>query len=139
MIIFEKKDRDYIGYNPKLPKHVFKKVQRKGHFYSVDNERVELFTISVLAEALDRNVACVSEWERAGKFPRPLFTVPNKGTRRRWYSAAQILNMHRIWRYRYSGYKYHKSKETFELFLTDLKKVFYSRVVVVDEKGEPTQ
>jgi hypothetical protein len=65
-----------------------------GKFYPVGNQQVELFTISQLAEALNREPVTVRGWEHKGFIPKATFSKPGKGGdvrgRRRLYSRAQV-------------------------------------------------
>jgi hypothetical protein len=142
VITFEKKDRDAVqGYKKPKP---WRKVQRTGLLYAVAGETVELFPLRVMAEALDRSSATLVKWETLGKFPKPLFSrSDNPKAPKRWYSATQVLNLHRLFRFKYGGLKflnvdaYHgPTPERMEQFINDVRRVFYMRALVLDEKGE---
>lgn len=141
-IIFEKKDRDAVsGYKKPKP---WRRVQRTGLLYVVNDETIELFPLRVMAEALDRTSATLLKWEKMGKFPKPLFSrAGHPKAPKRWYSATQVLNLHRLFRFKYGGLKFLSvdayrgpTPERMEQFIKDVRRVFYLRTVVLDEKGE---
>lgn len=74
---------------------MFKKVKRRGKKYqtSVDTQ-IDLFSIAILAEALNRTPQVVICWEKEGVFPTPMYVVSNE--KKRWYSRAQILGIQQI-------------------------------------------
>lgn len=139
MITFDIRDRDHPKHNPKKATRFWRKVSRVGKVYAVNGEEIELFTMTVLSEALDREKELLLEWEKAGLLPRPIFQLPDKPLYR-YYSATQIINMHRVFRYRYGGLKHlhiirNGGKDLRKRFLADLKQVFYSGKVIVTEDG----
>jgi hypothetical protein len=71
-----------------------------GKMYPVGDTEVELFSISQLAVALDRQPVTIRKWERDGVIPRATFVKPGAGGdprgRRRLYSRAQVEAMVRI-------------------------------------------
>ena len=60
--------------------------------YYRDGRSIELFTISHLADALERSPETIRRWERAGILPRPRYRRRSTSHRgeRRLYSAGQI-------------------------------------------------
>ncbi len=127
-ISFLKRDRDYVGYAPhKAPR--YRKVERRGQVYRIEGVEVELFTLGTLAEAMDRTAHTIMMWEIRGLFPKPLFAVGGHRIKR-WYSGAQILNLHKLMMEKYSGLKYLHEKEVFESFIKDAKAIFYHRSVL---------
>lgn len=131
-IVFAVRDRNRIDYDTKKPP-VFVPVQRKGSKYDLGGEVVELFRGKVMAEALDRTLIVIKEWERNNKFPRPLYQIENSQCTH-WYSAAQIINCHRLMYGRWKGKKYLPT-ESLNEFFEDIKKVWTCRHVVVQPDG----
>lgn len=68
----------------------FVTVRRAGRVFHVAGAEIVLFPISVMAEAIGRDVKTVRRWEREKTWPLPMWKVPDKRCKR-WYSAAQIL------------------------------------------------
>ena len=137
MIRFQKRDRDFEMITKYGAKFIWREVVRKGRVYSVDGVEVELFTIKILSEAIGREQIQIKNWERRGQFPKPVFQVAGlRGTTRRFYSASQIMNLHRLYRYKYGGKGDSPKLRILGSFLEDVRKVFYSRDEVVDEQGE---
>ena len=135
MIQFKKKVRDFVGYDPKKrSKPIMHMVERTGRIFQMDNEDIELFPVGVLAEALDRSSHTLKLLELKGEFPKPMFRVTGSRTKR-WYSSVQILNLHRLMYLRHGGRKYFQDRELYELWLSDVKELFYKRTVVIDEHG----
>lgn len=109
-------------------------------------ETIELFTVIVLSTAIDRTTAVLRQWMKDGSLPRPIFSI--EGTRRgghrevykHWFSASQVVNVHRIFMHRYGGRKYLDSNR-FEIrkFLSDITAVWYEGDVVVGEDGKLPQ
>lgn len=66
----------------------------EGRQFPVGNGTVELFTISQLAEALNRRPVTIRTWEQKGIIPKATYVKPgiNKDPRgrRRLYSRAQV-------------------------------------------------
>jgi len=120
------------NYSPRaVPQFV--PVKRTGTRYDLGGEVVELFRVKVFAEALDRTVLVVKAWEREGKIPKPLYKVEGDQCTH-WYSAAQIINCHRLMMGKYQGKKY-LPKEELERFLSLIGRVWHHPRVVVDEQG----
>lgn len=137
MIVFLVRDRDNPAYhtkysNRKAGEFLTRQVQHRGVVYDMGGEMVELFSTSVMAEAIDRTVRSLLNYERAGKFPRPLFRIAD--SRRRLYSGAQVINCHRVALYRYHFVK--NGQLAVEAFVSDIRQVFYSREIIVDTNGQ---
>ena len=133
-IIFKVRDRSGEDYSPrKEAKWV--PVTRKGTYFDIKGHTVELFRVKTLADALDRTVAVLRKWEREGFVPKPIYTIPGDQCKH-WYSAAQIINCHRLMMGRYGGKKYLQDKATFTQFLADVTAVWQARDVVVDVGGQ---
>lgn len=64
-------------------------VRRRGRLFRVAGVDVALFPISVMAEAIGRNVKTLRRWEREKTWPTSMWKVPDKRCKR-WYSAKQI-------------------------------------------------
>jgi DNA-binding XRE family transcriptional regulator len=140
MIVFRIRDRNHPDYCPirsnvvagQFPSML---VNRKGHLYHIGNEPLELFTIKVMAEAIDRTDQTIIGWEKKKIFPKPLFalSVKNLKGKRRLYSGVQILNLHNLMWYKYQARK----SLTFDVesWSKDVKEVFFQRKLVVDENG----
>ena len=133
MIVFSVRDRLYADYSPtKKPRFV--QVTKKGTKFDLGGEIVELFRIKVLADALDRTVLVLKDWERKGQLPRPLYSIEgNQCTH--WYSAAQIINCHRLMYGRYRGRKYLPTEEL-SRFFADIKRIWTARDIVVTDNGD---
>lgn len=136
---FRVRDRDHPDYDTKssnkeagsFPTRI---VSRKGaEFQLSDGEIVELFTISVIAEAMDRTPQSLLNWERKGVFPKPLFKA-GSDSQKRWYSSTQITNLHRLVWGKYHCRKNHTLDS--DQFFGDIKELFYQPDVVLDENGE---
>jgi len=139
MIKFKKKIRDVEGYDPKKrTKPVMHTVERSGRVFQIGNEDIELFPIGVLAEALDRSAHTIKLLELKGEFPKPMFRVAGSRTKR-WYSAAQVINLHRLMYLKNGGRKYFQDRELYELWTKEVKELFYKRTVVIDEQGNRTE
>lgn len=139
-----KKNRDAIpGYNPKRHAHKVPlvKVSRKGTTYQIDGVVMELFTISVFAEALDRTASTIRELQGAGKLLPPLFHVKMKNGRGnlRLYSASQVTNANRLlFLGKFKGAKFSRNSGDGDFF-DALKSVFYEKDVVVNDEGTITR
>lgn len=134
MIEFVVKDRDDPAYRKNLAVPPTRRVRRKGQEFMVGGERLELFTIKTMAEVMDRTTICLLRWERAGLFPKPLFSVTGHKKTKRWYSAIQLVNCHRV-----AWYKYRFSKGRFfdlKQFSADIREVFYANKLVVSTTGQ---
>lgn len=104
----------------------------KGTTYQLDNSFIELFEIKILAAAIGRTSRQVWLWEKEKKIPKPLIVV--EGSRcKRWYSAAQIVNCNRIFKYRYFGHKtlHDRAPE----FFKDINSIWFTNDVVVTTDG----
>ena len=101
----------------------------------MSGETFELFKIAVFSEAIDRSTEAIRDWERLGVIPRPLFS-PQGEHCKRWYSVAQVINCHRIMRYRYGGRKYFQNHDLWEQFINDIKKVWFARNIIVGVDGK---
>lgn len=135
MIQFRIRDRDhpeYSAYSAKGRNH-YRVVTRKGRTFAVGDRRVELFTLGVLAEAIDRKTNTIVNWERAGKFPKPLYSVPSSKYKR-WYSAEQVMNLHHLMHYRYGNAKTCQFDP--QQFFTDVSRVYYESEIVVSSSGQ---
>lgn len=96
--------------------------EHAGRSFSVDDVEVRLFKVSVLAEAIDRKQRRIVDWERAGIFPRPMYTVPGSNYKR-WYSEGQILMANAVWqKHREKGKSRHFDLQA---FLQEINDQFY--------------
>lgn len=111
----------------------FVKVQRKGEWFDLGGESVEVFRIGTLAEAFGRAPRTLKEWEQAKLLPPPLFRVHGSSHRR--YSAAQILNAHRLVQARWRDRRHVVLAEMQTLF-DALRAIWYVPQVVVNDRGE---
>ena len=132
-IVFVVRNRLVENYSPRAAPQ-FVPVKKTGTRYDLGGETVELFRIKVLAEALDRTVLVVKQWEREGRIPKPLYQVEGDQCTH-WYSAAQIINCHRLMMGKYKGKKY-LPQEELSRFCDEIKKVWHAKTLVVDENGE---
>jgi hypothetical protein len=131
-ILYGVRTRLYEGYtNRDEPKFV--QVVRKGVRYDLGGEVVELFRVKFLAEALDRTVTILKKWEAKGWLPRPIYQIEGDQCTH-WYSAAQVINCHRLMVGRYRGRKYLPTEDQ-EAFYADVRKVWAARDIVVGEDG----
>jgi hypothetical protein len=139
VIVLRIKDRDHPDYHPKysnrvpLEKCPIRTVFRKGHEFQVDDATIELFTLQILAEAIDRQRETIMEWEKRGLFPKPLFQVAGHRIKR-WYSSIQVLNLHNLMWGRYQCRK--NQSMDMDSFFSDVRKVFYEHRLVVDDYGK---
>lgn len=102
--------------------HRLATVVREGRVFLVDGVPIKLFPIRVMAEAIDRIPRTIVDWERAGKFPKPMYAIPNARTKR-WYSEHQILKLNEIWMsYRHKGKARHFPVAD---FLKEIRNIFY--------------
>jgi hypothetical protein len=109
------------------------RVQREGWLYDAPTTgEMELFRVGVLAEAVDRSVDTLVDWESEALIPIPLFKV--HGMRWRLYSAEQIVNIHYLAMARLRGRRYVPRAELGKFF-DEIWAVFYLRDVVVREDG----
>lgn len=111
----------------------FVTVARRGEWFDLGGETVELFRIGTLAEAFDRDARTLKGWERAGLLPRPLFRI-DESTHRR-YSAVQVMSAHRLVRARWSGRRHIRAVEMRPLF-DSLRFVWFEPCLAVLENGE---
>ena len=65
MIQFKIRDRDHPDYHSKIRKVPWRIIGRRGAMYAMGEGKVELFTIKVMAEALDRSTWCILDWEKS--------------------------------------------------------------------------
>jgi hypothetical protein len=72
----------------------------EGKTFTIGGKPVELFTISQVAELLNRKPVTLRKWEERGVVPRATFAKPgangDKRGRRRLYSRAQVEALVRI-------------------------------------------
>lgn len=72
----------------------------EGKTYTIAGKEVELFSISQLAEALNRKPVAIRKWEHEGVIPKATFVKPGKDGdprgRRRLYSREQVEAVVRI-------------------------------------------
>jgi len=82
-------------YLPELHRWVQKGF--KARVYEIDGVRFRLFRTGTLAKCLGRTNKTISNWEKAGKLPKPIFTVVDTkledDINKRWYSEKQIRMM----------------------------------------------
>ena len=95
-------------------------------------ETIELFRIAVLAEALDRTAYTLRKWTKQGLIPKPVF-VPQGEKCVHWYTAAQIINCHRLSMSLFNGLK-HRRADSAETLTKEITKIWYSKNVVVPLK-----
>lgn len=73
---------------------------RKGKEFTINHKTVELFTISDVAELLNRRPVTIRKWEEKGIIPKATFAKPgaNKDPRgrRRLYSREQVTALVQI-------------------------------------------
>lgn len=130
--MFSIRNRLLEDYSPRK-KPQFVQVTKKGTKYDLGGEIVELFRIKVFADALDRTVIVLKQWEARGDLPRPLYQIEGDQCTH-WYSAAQLINCHRLMYGRYAGRKY-LPPEDLKRFFADIKRVWHARTVIVAEDG----
>lgn len=123
------RDRNKDGYKPKTDRATFVKVEKRGVKFDVDGTTVELFPLKVIAEALDRKSVTLTELEKAGKFPKPIFRVEGKGNRR-YYSAIQVVNCNNVLVHKWRGRKYFQQKGLVDEFFRDIFGVWYAEGVI---------
>lgn len=69
-------------------------VRRRGRHFIVAGRDVALFSVSVMAEALGRDVRTLRRWEKLGYWPtKCMWKVPDDKRTKRWYSRDQILGV----------------------------------------------
>jgi hypothetical protein len=66
-----------------------------GRLFDLDGVDIKLFPIRVMAEAVNRTNVTLLAWEKEGRFPTPMYKVPNTIIKR-WYSENQILKANEI-------------------------------------------
>lgn len=73
---------------------------RKGKTFEINHKKVELFTISDVAELLNRKPVTIRKWEEKGVIPKATYSKPgaNKDPRgrRRLYSREQVVALIQI-------------------------------------------
>jgi hypothetical protein len=141
MLAFKIRDRDDPTYHSVRSNMIAgqfptRAVVRKGKMFDVGGVQLELFYVDVLAEAIDRTKQTVLAWEKAGWFPRPMFsmsTAPGQPGPRRMYSSVQIMNLH----YRMHGHYQCRNNHTFDAdnWFKDVRKMFFRKVMVVNPDG----
>ena len=132
-VAFLVRNRLYPGYDPKKPAQ-YVQVIRRGVKYDLGSDgTVELFKVKIFAEALDRTTLIVKDWIKEGKIPKPLFHLQETQCKN-WFSAAQVINCHRIMMGKYGGKKYLTS-DVLEAFFADIRSVWVARDVVVNTEG----
>lgn len=117
-------------------------VSRRGVLYDLGGEDVELFTVRVLAEALDRSRDTVLTWERRGHLPPPLFRVERqRRTERdgdwRMYSATQVVNANRLALRYFAQRRRLDDRGRFAEFVAEVRKVWYSPALSDDDSTRP--
>lgn len=70
---------------------------RTGRVFVVSGIEIALFPIAVMAEAVERDTKTLRRWEKEGRWPKPLWKVPDKRCLR-WYSRNQIVKAHELYR-----------------------------------------
>lgn len=131
-IVYAVRNRLIEGYDPRKGAPLIP-VKRKGVLYDLGGEQVELFRISVMAEALDRSVEVLKDWTKGKKIPKPLYRIDGNQCSH-WYSAAQIINCHRLMHGGYGGRKFLPSEEL-QRFWDGMRAVWTSRDIIVGEDG----
>lgn len=124
-----------VRRGPETSFREYRRVERLGSLFEVGGAVVELFPIGVLAEALERHPASLRQWERDGLLPPARYRRPGPvGRLARLYSAAQVTNLHRLYRAR-GGRRSVCPHRPFDLagFLAAASEVFDEEVVVVPD------
>lgn len=128
--MFTVRDREYDGYAPRNPPR-WRDAKRYGRVYLYDKGEVELFTVRVLAEALDRSSDTLISWEKDGLLPKPVYQVTGGKHLLRFYSGSQVLNLNRLFIVKYRGLKHlekagrARNPERLRQFYRDLRHWFY--------------
>lgn len=101
-----------------------------------ERREIELFRIRVLGRAIDRHPATIKLWEESGLFVKP--TIRYKGSKLRYYSAAQILNIHTLWVFKYKARNRLREAAEHAQMMKDFRtmmEVPYVDRLIVDEDG----
>lgn len=131
------------GHYLNITLKAWRKNKNTGRMEEIQEPReVEIFTLKVLAEAIGRKTLTIKEWEIVQKiFPRPtIFLLDKTGKRSnvRYYSKWQILNLHKIWSYKYGARKCLRDTDLFEQMMNEFRVVMDARYVdmaIVDDTG----
>lgn len=140
MITFLVRDTDHVAYDSVKSNHVagqfpVKAVTRKGKMFAVGGgAELELFMLSVLAQAMDRSVKTLLAWEKRGLLPKPMYELTDHRIRR-WYSKEQVTNLHRVMWVKYSCRKNHTMD--LEALAEDIRRVFWEQRIVMPEPEIP--
>lgn len=109
----------------------YRKVTRMGKIFNLPaGGVVELFTIRVFAEAVERKPAVVHLWEREKKLPTPMYQLGAEGKKstHRQYSGEQVVAANNLLRFmgipKNGGRKEDKSKYQVDDFLRKYRKIF---------------
>ena len=97
---------------------------------------IEFFRIKTLAQALDRTPETLILWEKKELFPKPVLAL--KDSKIRYYSAAQIINIHTVWAYKYKARTHPPSGEEFQAMLKAFRIIMHIDYVdrfIVDAEG----
>jgi hypothetical protein len=141
VLAFKIRDRQAPDYHATESNHVAgefptRAVTRKGKMFDVKGVQLELFSTTVMAEAIDRTRQTLIDWERRGLFPKPIFqisTAPGQPGKKRLYASVQVLNLHRLMWNKYQCRSNHTFKS--EEWFADVRLIFYRKILVVDAQG----
>ena len=108
-----------------------------------ESRKVEIFRLRTLALALDRTNVTLKLWEDAKKLSKPSIRLRKPDgsgdlSSIRYYSAAQVINMHKVWAYKYQARCHGMSAETFEEMLAAFRTILELRYLdwyIVDDNG----
>lgn len=150
MISFNVKDRDHPAWRrggKKKGVYPWKEVFFEGRLMKMsvrvdgksgatESREIELFRASVLAKALDRTKFTLKAWEDAKLFSKPTIRIKESPTIR-YYTAAQVINIYKIWAYKYRA-RSHPSAEALQAMLADFREVMKAEYLdryIVDDDG----
>jgi hypothetical protein len=128
------RNRNLPDYDIRKPA-VWVKVKRAGKKYDLGGDGiVELFTLKVLAEAIDRTTDVVKDWEKKGLVPKSYIKVDGTQKGVRFYHPSQVINFNNLMRVKYKGWKYMKDTKLFKQWCADLTKLWYRRDILTPEQ-----
>lgn len=101
---------------------------------------IELFMTWVMAMAIDRTPESFRDYAADGELPRSIFRLEGRDPQGRggvyYYSASQVLNVHRLFMGKYGGRKWLDNNRLERLqFFKDMTEVWYEDKVVIAEDG----
>lgn len=116
---------------PFAPAPRFATVRKRGVQYDLGGEQIELFTVRVLAAALDRSRDTVLVWEELAHLPPPLFRTPfSRRSERdgtwRMYSGVQVVNANMLAMKHFGGRRRVDDSALLARFAAELRGVWYS-------------